>query len=738
MQSYLPRPELSQIATDLAVRERYQILGRIASGAMGQVYLARMRRTLGGWKEVALKRIRPELQLDKGVIEMFYDEARITSQLDHPGIIRIYELGELDGSLFLSMELVEGVNLSALLAHLVQARRPLPLDIGLNFGAAALEALSYAHRFREPGTDRPLNIVHRDVSPQNLLISFRGELKLFDFGITKAEGRLHKTHPGLLKGKLGYMAPELIRGEEVDARADLFALGALLFEALLFRHPFYGKTDAMVLRAIVDSPPLHPLDLDPTFPPELTAILLRSLEKDPARRYPDAETMLAELRAFMQSRGVAPSLRRVSEFMRTELIDRLQQIAQARAAGDDEALVVAMQGRPAKKTPYKTSAPKALPPPSTPAQPTAHGRPPSSAAPKPEFQLPHSRERLDYAQLPTADIPANFRPRTEDLPMARASVKEILRDELGHTPALGTPTLERVGRYTLLEPLRTTRLFELRRASQDGPRGYQKLVALRRLVPAEAARPGADDTLAREARAAADWRHPSLLQVIDFGVERTGYLVEELVQGQQLDQLLERCRSARRTIAVPVAVRIAAALAAGLRYLHRRREVVTHRDVGPHHVSIARHGAVKLGGFTHARVGAVPIGELFEDRRPRMDIAPPERLAPELGVEGPPSDVYALGLLLDELLTLEPLFGRPTPFEVRRAVLDGAKSSAAERREGLPPRLVTLLDRSLALLPTERPAAAELERELERVLIELGEPFTAADLADWLSEVNRG
>ncbi|MEO1334533.1 MAG: serine/threonine-protein kinase, partial [Myxococcota bacterium] len=277
---------------------RYDIIGRLADGAMGQVYLARRFPPLDGPQHLVLKRIRPELQTDPNIVMMFQDEARLAAQMNHPNIVRLYEVGELDGSLFLAMELVEGVTVENLLATLVDQRRFIPIELGLTIAHGILSALNYAHTFKD-AEGRPLNIVHRDVSPQNLMVSYGGEVKLLDFGVTRAEGRLHQTLPGLLKGKLAYMAPETIEGRPIDGRSDLFSLGSVLYEMLLLKHPFFGSTDAMVLRSIVEEPPVHPADLDPEFPSDLAELMLDALAKDPEHRIDSAADFKVRIETFL-------------------------------------------------------------------------------------------------------------------------------------------------------------------------------------------------------------------------------------------------------------------------------------------------------------------------------------------------------------------------------------------------------------------------------------------------------
>jgi serine/threonine protein kinase len=339
--------------------ERYKILGRIASGGMAEIYLARMMTTAGVEREVVLKRLMPELQSDHEFVQMFYDEARIASQMRHPNIVQIYELGELDGSLFISMELLRGVNLRDLLARVHEQEQTIPVALGVRIMCGACEALAYAHRFTDPN-GRLLNVVHRDVSPQNIIVTFDGTVKLVDFGVAKAEGRLHQTRAGLIKGKFAYMSPEQISGGKVDGRSDIFALGEVFYELLLKRHPFYASTDMDVLRAILDVDPPHPVSLEQTFPPELGSILMRSLKKNPGDRYTNASAMHDALEMFLQEQRTPATTIMLGRFARELFSDRVETEQRARESGDDDLLIEAMtagraDGMPA---PRKKSAPR--------------------------------------------------------------------------------------------------------------------------------------------------------------------------------------------------------------------------------------------------------------------------------------------------------------------------------------------------------------------------------------------
>ena len=239
---------------------RYQIIGRLATGGMAEVYLALSGDVPGFRTLVVVKRILPHLASNAQFIRMFLDEARLAALLDHPNIVRIVEVGHDGEDYFLVMELVQGKPLSAVLRKAAREHRPPSPALTAYMISLAANGLGYAHSLTD-GENRPLGVVHRDVSPQNVLISFEGAVKMIDFGVARAFGRVAHTSPGGLKGKIDYMSPEQASAEEVDHRADVFALGVVLWEALTGRRLFRRETELATMRAIVDDPIPHPSEI---------------------------------------------------------------------------------------------------------------------------------------------------------------------------------------------------------------------------------------------------------------------------------------------------------------------------------------------------------------------------------------------------------------------------------------------------------------------------------------------
>jgi len=302
------RSELGSSRGDDTVRRlgRYQIIGRLATGGMAEVYLALSGDVPGFRTLVVLKRILPHLASNAQFIRMFLDEARLAALLDHPNIVRIIEVGHDGEDYFLVMELVQGKPLSAVLRKAAREHKPPSPALTSYLISQAAHGLSYAHTLTD-GESRPLGVVHRDVSPQNVLISFEGAVKMIDFGVARAFGRVAHTSPGGLKGKIDYMSPEQASAEEVDHRADVFALGVVLWEALTGRRLFRRETELATMRAIVDDPIPHPAEIAPTIPPELDAIVMRALRKRKDARFASANEMASALEKFaFSNNGFSP------------------------------------------------------------------------------------------------------------------------------------------------------------------------------------------------------------------------------------------------------------------------------------------------------------------------------------------------------------------------------------------------------------------------------------------------
>src|SRR6188508_746894 len=246
---------------------------------MGRLYIAERRGIQGFVKIVALKRIQPHLADSKQLREMFLNEARIAARLEHPNIVATYELGEVDGNYFISMEYLPGEDLSAIITGCQEGR--MPIDIAAAMTQQAAQGLHYAHEARD-GHGRSIGLVHRDVNPRNIFVTYHGVVKLLDFGVVRGPPA-QKSVPGVFKGKYGYCAPEQLEGGRVDRRTDVFCLGIALWECLTGARLFDAGSDATTIDAVRSRKVEPPSSLRPEIPAALDAIVLRAVARDPAQ-----------------------------------------------------------------------------------------------------------------------------------------------------------------------------------------------------------------------------------------------------------------------------------------------------------------------------------------------------------------------------------------------------------------------------------------------------------------------
>jgi serine/threonine-protein kinase len=308
---------------------RYELLMPVARGGMASVWAARLKGSRGFQKLVAIKTMLPGLVDDPSFEKMFLDEASLASQVRHPHVIEIMDLGEQDRILYLVMEWVSGEALSIIMKY-AATRGGIPLPIAVHIATQACRGLHAAHELREENGVL-VGLVHRDVSPQNVLVTYDGVVKVVDFGVAKATARLDtQTEAGQLKGKIAYMSPEQLRGEKIDRRTDVFAMGILLYMMTTGKHPFRGDDQAQTIARISsDEPAILPGTLVPGYPPGLEAVVMQALAKDSAKRYPSANDMLLGLTRALPSAMRESTDEEVAEFMRRLLPDRVERQKQA-------------------------------------------------------------------------------------------------------------------------------------------------------------------------------------------------------------------------------------------------------------------------------------------------------------------------------------------------------------------------------------------------------------------------
>ncbi len=286
---------------------------------MAEIFLASHSGPEGFKKHLAIKRILPYLNDDSDFVTMFLDEARLVARFSHPNIVQIFELGRVEGSYFLAMEFVNGVSLSKLMKACRKKNITMPLEYAVKVISYACEGLEYAHSFTDSdGT--PLNLIHRDVSPQNLMLSYDGVVKVLDFGIAKAASNSYQTRTSSLKGKAAYMSPEqIIQKGGLDRRSDIFSLGIVLFELVTGHRPFRGDTELELMMSIVKKPAPDPRTFNETIPTDIVRILSRALEKNRQKRYQSSLQMRQALEEFLLNRRILVDNHTLGSFARDVL-----------------------------------------------------------------------------------------------------------------------------------------------------------------------------------------------------------------------------------------------------------------------------------------------------------------------------------------------------------------------------------------------------------------------------------
>ncbi|MFO0748629.1 MAG: protein kinase [Myxococcota bacterium] len=307
---------------------KYVLVRKIAMGGMAEVFKAKTAGAEGFEKDVVIKRILPHFTEDESFVKMFIDEASITSKLQHANIVQIFDFDVCEGSYYIAMEIVEGEDLKKVIDLGIKRGKPLSIAQTVWIMMELSKGLHYAHTKEHKG--QPLNIVHRDISPHNAMVSYSGEVKLMDFGIAKAAQRSTKTMAGTVKGKVAYMSPEQARGKNLDGRSDLFALGIMLWEMLTGKRLFLGDSDFETLTNVLknDAPP--PSTLNPKVPKDLDEIVLKALKKDRDERYASVEAFARDLTRWYYSNVTdleAESLKKFMSDTFAEEIARLKQLS---------------------------------------------------------------------------------------------------------------------------------------------------------------------------------------------------------------------------------------------------------------------------------------------------------------------------------------------------------------------------------------------------------------------------
>jgi eukaryotic-like serine/threonine-protein kinase len=318
------------------MRDRYTITERLDHGGMAEVFRGVAESMEGFKKAVAIKRILPNLTKNQKFVSMFLDEARLSLFLQHANIVQVFDISKTpDNAYFLVMEYVDGCNLKTLIERSKQKNKRIDLAHSIYIMTECCKALNYAHFLEHPETNEPLGIVHRDISPPNILLSKNGEIKLVDFGLAKANTQIESTDQGVVKGKFSYLSPEAASGLEVDHRADVFAVGIILWEMFTGRRLFYGESDYQTVELVRQARVPSIAALNPEVEPELEAIVRKSLARDANDRYQNAADLGEALSQYLFSHRMKVTARDIATLVRDAQVEMMRK----RSAEPKESLI---------------------------------------------------------------------------------------------------------------------------------------------------------------------------------------------------------------------------------------------------------------------------------------------------------------------------------------------------------------------------------------------------------------
>jgi serine/threonine protein kinase len=337
---------------------KYTLLRKLATGGMAELFLAIQRSVAGFEKLIVIKRILPSMTRDRAFIDMLLHEARVAATLSHPNVVQIFDVGQVDGAYYIAMEHVHGEDLRSIVRQMrKKGVSEFPLEHAVSIMLGVCAGLAYAHDKRDLDGS-PLRIVHRDISPQNVVVTFTGDVKIVDFGIAKSDSKVTmttETRSGKLKGKVPYMSPEQARGEEIDARSDIFAVGVMLFELTTGKRLFKGQSEFETLKLICERQYPTPSQVRPGYPVELEYIVMRALAKDRAARFQSAREMQAALEEYVRRDRIPTSTIALTHFMQSLFEDKLAAQKEALLQGKQLADIIELQSNLERQSEPDTS-----------------------------------------------------------------------------------------------------------------------------------------------------------------------------------------------------------------------------------------------------------------------------------------------------------------------------------------------------------------------------------------------
>lgn len=662
------------------------LLRQIARGGMGEVFLATAGGIEGAERPCVLKIIRRDHAGDRSFLARFLDEARIQAQLQHPGVAQILEAAkDEEGNPYVVVEHVEGRNLGEVRTRSIQLKLEISWADAVAIAVTLSDALAHVHE-RTDAEGKPLGIVHRDLSPQNVMVGYGGDVKLIDFGTARGENRRCQTVAGIVFAKPGYVAPEVANETPGGIPADIYAVGIILWELVAGRRFLQGDASEHLAQVALGRRNPPPLAGEFNAPPELDGIIARMTAPDLADRYGSAREAVSDLVRLLKK---APSMANGETSVRARiahLMGRLYPAEPAKTRAEFARLVAVMR--------KAQSLPRALPASPTPAQasagPAVAADPESASPPKkpaPAAPPPKPQNKLVLASEPAPDT-------APEAPVAPPEAQPAAQEDSSLLP--GT-------RYRLVRRMAQSEMGEVFEAEHVD---LKRSVALK-VLPASK---GSDTQLKRfsvEARSVANLRHENLVTLYDYGLTADGrpYYAMELLDGENLNQLLEREGSLGWRQAARIGIQACNALSCA------HSAGVIHRDIKPGNLFLLRDGTLKLLDFGVAKLGA----ELAADGGALYLVGTPEYMAPEQvrGDVDERSDVYALGAVLYQLASGRLPHVASTTVALLDKKLRGQPESLRRRAptRGFPAMFDKTVQKSLATEPEQRYQSADQLRE---------------------------
>jgi serine/threonine protein kinase len=699
---------------------KYHLLGPLAQGGMGALYLA-----VGGDRGLerlmVIKTVLPHLA-DAEYVARFRDEAKVVIKLSHGNLIPVFDAGLVGGELFLAMDFVEGRDLRAVWNRCAKKQVAFPIDVAVYIVKELCRGLAYAHAFPD------LHLVHRDISPPNVLVSYSGEVKLTDFGLASSTLKLEKTAPGIIYGKVAYMSPEQARGEKLDGRSDMYAAAIVLWELLTGRQLFPpGKDQPQDLLARAKNPePMRPSKRAPRVPVELDEICLRALSPSKDDRYPDCDAMRMALQTWLAQNAPTTDGTRMAQFLvelfaediqreraeRNDMLARVRTRALTMPPTDEFRMIIENGARPD-------------------AVPGAAELADGSAVDYPAGRHEAPVRKPGSVGRRAGDRQVEVTDRRQAPDRRNVQTKPTTTEHSGGAVAVLARRVEQVeddaepdligsevdGRYRVIELIGEGGMGKVYLAEHVE---IGKRVALKVLHPSYSRMPDLVERFRREARAASKIGHPNIVDVTDSGTTADGsvYFVMEYLEGVELGSVIERGGA----LDVARALRITGQICRALSAAHR--EGIIHRDLKPENIFlITRDGTADVVKVLDFGIAKTTEAEAARERRltsPGMAMGTPEYMSPEQAAGRAADarcDVYALGAIMYEMVTGVPPYCGDNFMEIltKKATQDPPPPGLV--RSELPSQVSDLVTAAMARNPDDRPQTMEaLEYELNKCL----------------------